>query len=260
MKVVILCGGRGTRIKEETEFKPKPMVEVGGMPILWHIMHNYAYYGYKDFILCLGYKGRMIKEYFLNYHAMNNDFTVMLGAHNQVKIHGSHRERDWSVTLADTGEESKTGTRLKKVERYIDGDAFMLTYGDGIADMNIKKLVEFHKSHGKVGTVTGVHPSSRFGELSIEENKVLSFSEKPQMKTGLFNGGFFVFNKKFFKYLSPAEDQMLEVEPLEKLAADDELRVYLHDGFWQCVDTYRELELLNNLWKTRNPPWKIWKD
>lgn len=260
MKVVILCGGRGTRIKEETEFKPKPMVEVGGMPILWHIMRNYAHYAYKDFILCLGYKGRMIKEYFLNYHAMNNDFTVMLGAHNQVKIHGSHRERDWSVTLVDTGEESKTGTRVKRVEKYIDGDMFMLTYGDGVADMDIKKLVEFHKSHGKIGTVTGVHPSSRFGELSIEDNRVLSFSEKPQMKMGLFNGGFFVFSKKFFKYLSPAEDQMLELEPLEKLAADDELRVYRHDGFWQCVDTYRELELLNNLWKTRNPPWKIWKD
>lgn len=260
MKVVILCGGRGTRMKEETEYRPKPMVEVGGRPLLWHIMHIYAHYGFKDFILCLGYKGQMIKDYFLNYQAMNNDFTVKLGEHNSIQIHSTHQEKDWSVTLAETGEESKTATRVKKIEKYIDDETFMLTYGDGVADINLKKLLEFHKSHGKIGTATGVHPSSRFGELSIADNRVLSFSEKPQMQTGLINGGFFVFNKDFFDYLNANKDQMLELEPLEKLASDGELRAYKHDGFWQCVDTYRELETLNELWKTQKAPWKTWKD
>jgi len=260
MKVVILCGGRGTRLREETEFKPKPMIEIGERPILWHIMHIYAHHGFKDFILCLGYKGHMIKDYFLNYHALNNDFTVNLGSHNSIQIHGVHEERDWRVTLADTGNDSQTGTRVKKIEKYVDGDVFMLTYGDGLANINLKKLVEFHKSHGKVGTITGVHPSSRFGELVVSRNKVLSFHEKPQMGTGLINGGFFVFNRSFFRYLDSKKDQALELEPLENLAKDGELMIYPHDGFWQCVDTYRELEVLNNLWNTKKPPWVIWND
>jgi len=258
MKVVILCGGRGTRLREETEYRPKPMVAIGGRPILWHIMKIYAYYGFKDFIICLGYKGNMIKEYFLNYEAMNNDFTIQLGNYSNIQFHSNHQERDWCVTLADTGEEAQTGARVKRIEKYIDGDLFMLTYGDGVANINIKELVEYHKSHGKIGTMTGVHPSSRFGELVIKDNKICVFNEKPQVKEGLINGGFFVFNKEFLKYLKEDDNCYLEKEPLESLAADGELMVYPHDGFWQCVDTYRELELLNNLWKSRNPPWKVW--
>ena len=259
MKVVILCGGRGTRLREETEYRPKPMVQVGGRPILWHIMKIYAHYGFKDFIICLGYKGDMIKEYFLNYEAMNNDFTIPLGNYSNIQYHSNHQERDWRVTLADTGEETQTGARVEKIENYIDGDLFMLTYGDGVANINIKDLVEYHKSHGKIGTMTGVHPSSRFGELVIRDNKIEVFNEKPQVTEGLINGGFFVFNKTFFKYLQEDDNCYLEKEPLENLAAEGELMVYPHEGFWQCVDTYRELELLNNLWKFRNPPWKVWK-
>ena len=258
MKVVILCGGMGTRLREETEYRPKPMVQVGGRPILWHIMKIYAHYGFKDFIICLGYKGDMIKEYFLNYEAMNNDFTIPLDNYSNIQYHSNHQERDWCVTLADTGEETQTGARVKRIENYIDGDLFMLTYGDGVANINIKDLVEYHKSHGKIGTMTGVHPSSRFGELVIKDDKIVLFNEKPQVKEGLINGGFFVFNKKIFKYLKEDDNCYLEKEPLENLAADGELMVYPHDGFWQCVDTYRELELLNNVWKSRNPPWKVW--
>jgi len=259
MKVVILCGGRGTRLREETEYRPKPMVEIGGRPILWHIMKIYAHYGFKDFIICLGYKGNMIKQYFLNYEAMNNDFTVLLGNYSDIWFHGNHSETGWHVTLADTGEEAQTGARVKKIDRYINGDLFMLTYGDGVANINIKELVEYHKSHGKIGTMTGVHPSSRFGELVVKDNKIVVFNEKPQVTEGLINGGFFVFNKEFFKYLKADDNCYLEKEPLENLAADGELMVYPYDGFWQCVDTYRELELLNNLWKSPNPPWKVWE-
>lgn len=258
MKVVILCGGMGTRLREETEYRPKPMVQVGGRPILWHIMKIYAHYGFKDFIICLGYKGDMIKEYFLNYEAMNNDFTIPLGNYSNIQYHSNHQERDWCVTLADTGEETQTGARVKRIENYIEGDLFMLTYGDGVANINIGELVEYHKSHGKVGTMTGVHPSSRFGELVLKDNKIEVFNEKPQVTEGLINGGFFVFNKAFFKYLQEDDNCYLEKEPLENLAADGELMVYPHEGFWQCVDTYRELELLNDLWKSRNPPWKVW--
>jgi glucose-1-phosphate cytidylyltransferase len=258
MKVIILCGGRGARLKEETEFRPKPLVEIGGKPVLWHIMKIYAHYGFTDFILCLGYKGNMIKEYFLNYEAMNNDFTLRLGNHNKIQFHSNHREKDWNVTLVNTGEEAQTGARIKRAAKYIDGDLFMLTYGDGVANINIKKLAEFHKQHNKIGTITGVHPSSRFGELDIKHKRVIEFSEKPQIKEGLISGGFFVFNKKFIDYLKEDDDCYLEKEPLEKLAADGELMAYTHDGFWQSVDTYRELELLNNLWRNRNSPWKVW--
>ena len=258
MKVVILCGGRGTRLKEETEFRPKPLVRIGNKPVLWHIMKIYAHYGFKDFILCLGYKGDMIKEYFLNYEITNNDFTIQLGNRNNIKFHNSHQEKDWSVTLADTGEEAQTGARIKRIEKYIDSDLFMVTYGDGVANLNIKELLKFHQAHKKIGTMTGVHPSSRFGELVIKDNQVLQFNEKPQVKEGLINGGFFVFNKEFFNYLKENDNCYLERQPLEKLAKESELMVYPLDGFWQCVDTYRELELLNNLWKSPNPPWKVW--
>jgi len=258
MKVVILCGGRGTRLKEETEFRPKPLVRIGNKPVLWHIMKIYAHYGFKDFILCLGYKGDMIKEYFLNYEIMNSDFTIQLGNRNNIQFHSNHQEEDWSVTLADTGEKAETGARIKRIEKYIDSDLFMVTYGDGVANLNIKELLKFHKAHRKIGTMTGVHPSSRFGELVIKDNRVVEFNEKPQVKEGLINGGFFVFNKEFFNYLKEDDNCYLERQPLEKLAKEGELMVYPLDGFWQCVDTYRELEVLNNLWKSPNPPWKVW--
>lgn len=258
MKAVILCGGKGTRLKEETEVRPKPMVQIGNRPVLWHIMKTYAHYGFKDFVICLGYKGHMIKEYFMNYEMMNNDFTVQLGNRDKIQAHSDHEENDWTVTLADTGEEAQTGARVKKIEKYISEDSFMMTYGDGVSDINIKELVDFHNSHGKIGTMTAVHPPSRFGELTIEGNQVIEFTEKPQTKEGLISGGFFVFNKEFFEYLTDDDSCILEKEPLEKLAADGELMIYNNEKFWQCVDTYRELELLNNLWKKDNPPWKVW--
>lgn len=260
MKVAILCGGRGTRLKEETEFKPKSMVHIGNKPILWHIMKIYAHYGFKDFVICLGYKGEMIKEYFLNYEMMNNDFTIKLGDHYNVDVHGDHSENDWNVTLAYTGEESQTGTRIKKIEKYIDDDIFMMTYGDGVADIDLNELLKFHKSHGKIGTMTGVHPSSRFGEFTMEGHQVLNYNEKPQTKEGLINGGFFVFNREIFDYLSFDDDCILERKPLEKLASDGELMLYdNNDKFWQCVDTYRELEVMNSLWENGKATWKIWK-
>jgi glucose-1-phosphate cytidylyltransferase len=257
-KVVILCGGRGTRLKEETETSPKPLVEVGGKPILWHIMKTYAHYGFNEFILCLGYKGRMIKEYFINYETISSDITLKLG-NKDIKIHNQIQEKDWIITFAETGEDAQTGSRVKKIEKYIDSDVFMLTYGDGVANINIKALLEFHKSHKKIGTVTGVNPLSRFGELVIKGKQIVEFSEKSQVKGGFVNGGFFVFNRKVFDYLKNDDNCYLEDEPLEKLASKGELMVYMHKGFWQCVDTQRELGILNNLWKSPNPPWKIWK-
>lgn len=257
--VVILCGGRGTRLKEETEVKPKPMVEIGGRPILWHIMKRYAHFGFTDFVLCLGYKGDKIKEYFLNYEAMNNDFTVTLGKRNKVTFHTGHRESSWNVTLVDTGQDTMTGSRVKRIERYIDAEAFMLTYGDGVSDIDFRALYAFHRSRGKTGTVSAVRPSSRFGEIIVRDGMAVRFSEKPQTTEGLVNGGFFVFNRKFFKYLSDDSDCYLEREPLEQLAADRQLAVNVHTGFWQCMDTQRELDLLNQLWKNGNAPWKAWE-
>jgi len=257
---VILCGGRGTRLKEETEYRPKPLVEIGNKPILWHIMKIYSSFGFKDFILCLGYKGEMIKDYFLKYEAMNNDFTIKLGSSPNIKFHSNHKEKDWTITLVDTGLTSNTGARIKKVEKYIDTDLFMITYGDGVADINIKRLLQSHKAHGTIGTVTGVHPSSRFGELMVKDKEVVEFTEKPQTQTGFINGGFFVFHREFFGYLSSDDNCSLEGEPVKKLTKDKQLSVYLHKGFWQCMDTQRELDLLNELWKTGKAPWKIWKD
>ena len=256
--VVILCGGKGTRLKEETEFRPKPLVTIGGYPILWHIMKIYSYYGFNKFILCLGYKGNMIKNFFLDYESMNNDFTIELGKCNNVKFHNSHLEKGWNITFVDTGEDAQTGARLKKIERYVENDRFMVTYGDGVADINIKKLLDFHNAHGKIGTIAGVHPSSRFGELILDDKRVIEFNEKPQVGKSYINAGFFIFNKRFFDYLK--EDKMcyLEREPLENLSRDNELMAYAHEGFWQCVDTYRELELLNSLWRKNNAKWKVW--
>lgn len=260
MKVVILAGGKGTRIAEESEFRPKPMIKIGEKPILWHIMKIYAQYGYTDFVICLGYKGEMIKQHFLNYKALNSDFTITLGDHDNVKIHGNNSEDHWTVTLADTGLEAQTGSRIKKIERYIDTDLFMLTYGDGVADINIKELISFHLSHNKIGTLTGVPPSSRFGELMVDGKKVKKFAEKPNVTEGHINGGFFVFDKRIFDYVTEDDNCRFEKEPLEQLAKDGELMIYTHDGFWQCMDTMRDMALLNSLWKQNQAPWKIWED
>lgn len=257
MKVVILCGGSGTRLREETEIKPKPMVKIGNMPILWHIMKTYAHYGFNDFVLCLGYKGEVIKEYFYNYEILSNNFTIELGSKN-IEIYPKHSEGGWRVTLVDTGLKAMTGARVKYIERFIDSDIFMLTYGDGVTDLNIKKLLDFHKSHDKIGTVTAVFPPSRYGELLIHEDKVLSFNEKPKNHTDSINGGYFVFKRKFFEYLSADDDCILEREPLQRLAEDGQLKVFTHKGFWQCMDTHRDQRYLNELWERKKVPWRVW--
>ncbi|MCB4790680.1 MAG: glucose-1-phosphate cytidylyltransferase [Elusimicrobia bacterium] len=259
MKVVILCGGLGTRLREETEFRPKPMVNIGHHPILWHIMKIYAHYGHKDFILSLGYKGEMIKEYFYHYELMNNDLTLELGHPEKSFIHQSGKEKGWRITLADTGEKALKGARLKKVEKYIDTDEFMMTYGDGVADVDINKLLAFHRSHGKLATLTGINPASRFGELKIDGNNVKAFNEKPKNSSEFVNGGFFVFKKGIFKYLSSDDKCDLEIGPLEKVARDGQLRVYKHTGYWACMDTLRDVDYLNKLWAENNAFWKVWK-
>ncbi len=258
MKVVILCGGLGTRLREETEFKPKPMVEIGGRPILWHIMKTYAHYGFNEFVLCLGYRGEKIKEFFNNYEVLNNDFTIELGKKKHVEIHGDHSENGWKVTLAETGDKSLKGARLKKAAKYIDGEEFMLTYGDGVANVNIMALLEFHHSHGKIATLTGINPASRFGELKVKGNKVESFCEKPENVEGLINGGFYVFNRKIFDYLTEDDNCDLEIGVLEKLSQKGQLMVYKHRGLWVCMDTMRDVEYLNNLWNDGKAIWKIW--
>jgi len=259
-KVVILCGGKGTRIREETEFRPKPMVEIGHKPLLWHIMKIYGFYGFTDFILCLGYKGELIKEYFLNYELMNSDFTIELGQnHNNIRIHDSPARDQWRVTLADTGSAAMTGARLKKIEPYIDTDTFLMTYGDGVANIDLHKLCAFHRSHERTATITGVRPPSRFGELVIQGNEVTEFSEKPQIREGYINGGFFVLNRKVFDYLDDDENCIFEKEPLEKLASDNELRVFFHSDYWHCMDTLRDLEVLEKEWQQKNPSWKVWE-
>ena len=257
MKVVILCGGFGTRLKEETGLKPKPMVEIGRVPILWHIMKTYAHYGFKEFILCLGYKAEVIKEYFYNYEVLSNDFTIELGTKN-IEVHSKHSEGGWKITMVDTGLNAMTGARVKRIERFIDEDTFMLTYGDGVTDLDINKLLQYHKSHGKIGTVTGVHPPSRYGELTIQEDQVLSFSEKQKKQNNSINGGYFVFNRKIFRYLKDDDACIFEREPLEKLASDGELKVFQHKGFWQCMDTNRDYKYLNEVWGKGNAPWKVW--
>lgn len=257
MKVVILCGGFGTRLKEETELKPKPMVEIGRMPILWHIMKTYAHYGFNEFILCLGYKGEVIKEYFYNYEVLSNDFTIELGT-KIIEVHSNHLESGWKITLVDTGLNAMTGARVKRIERFIDGDTFLLTYGDGVTDLDINKVLQYHKSHGKIGTVTGVHPPSRYGELSIQKDQVISFKEKPKTHNSSINGGYFIFTRKFFNYVKNDDGCILEREPLEKLTSEGELKVFHHKGFWQCMDTYRDYKYLNELWESGQVPWKMW--
>ncbi len=256
MKVVILCGGQGTRLREETEFRPKPLVEVGGRPVLWHIMKRYAHFGFNEFVLCLGYRSDMIKEYFLNYEAMNSDFTIRLGRKSEITFHDEHLEQEFSVTLADTGLPTMTGGRVKRIQRHIDADTFMVTYGDGLADVDLGKVLEFHKSHGKIATVTTVRPYSRFGVMDVQpDGAVTSFEEKPQMD-GYANAGYFVFNREIFSFLD-GDDCTLEKTPLEKLSAMGELMAYRHDGFFFAMDTYREYLYLNELWNSGRAPWKV---
>ncbi len=258
MKVVILCGGLGTRLKEETEYRPKPMVKIGNKPILWHIMKIYSSHGFNDFILCLGYKGEMIKEYFYNYEILNNDFTVELGQHKNIEIHDTHNEKGWRITLVDTGERALKGARLKKIEEYIDSDIFMVTYGDGVADIDINELLDFHRAHGKLATLTGINPASRFGELKVNGNSVEAFNEKPETSSGLINGGFFVFNKGIFDYLSVDDGCDFEIGPLEQIAREGQLMVYKHKKSWACMDTLRDMDYLNKLWNENKAFWKIW--
>jgi len=257
-KVVILCGGMGMRLREETEYRPKPLVEIGGKPILWHIMKIYAHYGFKEFVLCLGYRGNMIKEYFLNYQSMVNDFTVVLGnGRTAIQYHNDHEERNFVVSLVDTGLETLTGGRIKRIEPYIEGNTFLLTYGDGLSDLNVLELVKFHNARGKVATVTAIKPASRFGVLDLKEDgTVAGFCEKPQ-DTRWISGGFFVFNRKVFEYLE--EDGALEKGPLEKLARNGQLVAYPHTGFWYAMDTYREYQFLNELWASGQAPWQVWE-
>ena len=253
--VVILAGGLGTRLREETEFRPKPMVPIGGKPILWHIMKIYAHYGFYRFIICLGYKGEMIKNYFLNYHLDGVDFTVHT-KNGSITEHQVHSE-DWEVTLADTGQTCMTGGRIARIARYINAERFLLTYGDGLANINIEDLLNFHLSHKKLVTLTGVNLFSRFGNLDINGNQITSFAEKKKINDEWINGGFFVCEREFLKYLSPQDDCVLEQEPLKRATSDSQLMMYKHSGFWQCMDTYREHQVLEEVWKT-HAPWKVW--
>jgi glucose-1-phosphate cytidylyltransferase len=258
MKAVLLCGGQGTRMREETEFRPKPMVEIGGRPILWHIMKIYAAAGVREFVLALGYRGSMIKDYFLHYDAQNSDLTLDLRT-GAVDLSRRHRE-DWRVTLVDTGLETMTGARVRRLQPYLAADdVFLCTYGDGLADVDVAALIRFHRAHGRLATVTGVRPPSRFGRLVADGATVGSFLEKPEGGERI-NGGFFVFDRRVLDRLSADPACVLEREPLEGLAGDGQLMVFEHDGFWQCADTVRDVELLRGLWDGGAPPWRIWDE
>jgi len=257
MKVVILCGGFGTRIRDVAENIPKPMIQIGRYPILWHIMKRYASYGHNEFILCLGYKSQFIKDFFLNYEAHTKDFTILLGQSAQLQFHNDHDESDWKVTLAETGLNAMTGARVRRISNYIaDDEEFMLTYGDGVGDVDIDKLIHFHQNAGKILTVTGVRPPGRFGEIvASADGLVNEFNEKPQATAGRISGGFFVCNKRLFNYLNDEEDLVFEKGPISKLVADQEMALYPHDGFWQPMDTSREYQLLNEIYLRGEAPW-----
>jgi glucose-1-phosphate cytidylyltransferase len=252
--VVILCGGIGTRLREETEFKPKPLVQIAEMPILWHIMKIYGHHGFRRFILCLGYKGHLIKEYFLNYPWMANDVTLDLKSHRQT-IHPTHPPEDWEITFAETGQKTNTGGRLVRVQDYVQTDDFCVTYGDGLSNVDLGALVAFHRSKKKIATLTAVHPMSGFGILEAKSGIAKSFKEKPRLE-GLVNGGFFVFRKKIFDYLT--DDCILEEEPLRKLTSEGELAVHEHRDFWMCMDTFKDVEKLNRMWAEGQRPWAVW--
>ena len=256
MKVVILAGGLGSRLAEETEVRPKPMVEIGGRPILWHIMKHYTYYGFKEFFIALGYKGEVIKRYFLDYYTLNGSMTINL-SNGDVQAHNKECE-DWIVHLIDTGLHTLTGGRIKRLEPWLKDETFMVTYGDGMSDVNLHDLLRFHRSHGRLATVTAVRPPARFGGLIFDGDLVAEFTEKPQVGEGWINGGFLVLEPGVLKYLE-GDNASLEVEGLERLAAERQLSAYCHDRFWQCVDTLRDMRLLESLWQSGNPPWKVWE-
>ena len=257
MKIIIFAGGWGTRLDGQDERLPKPMIQIGNKPILWHIMKIYSYYGFNEFIICLGVKAEIIKNYFHNYETLNSDFTIDIGS-GKIQYHNSHEENNWKISLVDTGLNTLKGGRIKRIEPYLDSKINMVTYGDGVADINVKKLVEFHKSHGKTITITGVYPPARFGEL-IEENGIVRlFQEKPQASQGVINGGFMVFNKELLNHLNENENCDFERGPLEKLAKNGEVMVYKHDGSWECMDHGRDVVYLNKLWNEGKAFWKVW--
>jgi glucose-1-phosphate cytidylyltransferase len=256
MKVVILCGGLGTRLREETEFRPKPMVPVGGRPILWHIMKNYAAQGHKEFVLCLGYKGEVIREFFRNYHWNTSDVTLKLGSSPQVQYHTQHDEEDWTVTLLETGDSTMTGGRLKRALPYVGDNTFLFTYGDGVADVDVRASIARHRSSGCVATITAVHPAGRFGDIFIEKGRVTRFHEKTSTATPI-SGGFMVLESAIGDYLS-GDECVFEADVLPKLARKGKLGAHEHSGFWQCMDTFREQMVLEDLWKSGRAPWKNW--
>ncbi|TDO03331.1 sugar phosphate nucleotidyltransferase [Sunxiuqinia elliptica] len=260
MKTIILCGGMGTRLREETEYKPKPMVHIGGKPILWHIMKHYAHFGFNEFILALGYKGDAIREYFLNFNSYNQDFTVDL-SNGQIDVHGQHHDTNWKVTLVETGESSMTGYRTKLAGKYIEDDHFMLTYGDAVADVNLHQLVDYAKQQDTIGTVTGVYPASKFGEMVTNGNQVSQFKQKLRETEDKepINGGYFVFKKEFLDYIPNDPGADLELEAFDAIVKQNQLAVYRHKGFWQCMDTFRDNQMLNKMWAD-DPRWKLWKD
>jgi glucose-1-phosphate cytidylyltransferase len=256
LKVVILAGGYGTRIRDVADDIPKPMIPIGPFPIIWHIMNTYSKFGHTDFIICLGYKGQLIKDFFLNYKPYTNDFTISFGENGGIQLHNKRQHSNWNVTLVDTGLKSMTGSRISKIRDFVGQENFMLTYGDGVSDINIKKLVEFHESHNKILTVTGVRPPGRFGEMVSDSSGVIhEFNEKPQATAGRISGGYFVANPRLFDYLDDDEDLVFEKDPIRKLVADQELMMYKHDGFWQPMDTSREYQLLNSLYDDGKAPW-----
>ena len=256
LKVVILAGGYGTRIRDVADDIPKPMIPIGPFPIIWHIMNTYSRFGHTDFIICLGYKGQLIKDFFLNYKPYTNDFTISFGENGGIQLHNKRQHSNWNVTLVDTGLKSMTGSRISKIRDFVGQENFMLTYGDGVSDINIKKLVEFHESHNKILTVTGVRPPGRFGEMVSDSSGVIhEFNEKPQATAGRISGGYFVANPRLFDYLDDDEDLVFEKDPIRKLVADQELMMYKHDGFWQPMDTSREYQLLNSLYDDGKAPW-----
>ena len=259
MKTVILCGGQGSRIRGIAGDLPKPMVNIGRFPILWHIMKGYAKWGFSDFVLCLGYQSAAIKDFFVNYQIRTSDVTISLGRNAGIECLTAHEEEDWRVTLAETGFDAMTGARVRRIRRYVqDDDTFMLTYGDGVSDVNVPALLAFHKKHGKAMTVTGVRPPGRFGEIELDGFRVAGFNEKPQATSGRISGGFFVCGSRLFDYLDDREDLVLELEPMRRVAADGELMMFEHDGFWHPMDTPRDYRLLNDLWESGKAPWKIW--
>ncbi len=255
MKVIILAGGVGSRLAEETSIKPKPLVEIGGRPILWHIMMHYSHYGYKNFVIALGYRGEAIKEYMVKYCSLNSNLTVCVGT-GVVQPHNGYNP-DWVVDLIDTGQETLTGGRIKRLGPYVDNETFMMTWGDGVSDVNLPDLLRFHRSHGKLATMTIVRPPARFGHVELDGDQVMEFSEKPQTKQGWINGAFFVLEPKVMEYIEGDMTQW-EREPLERLARDGQLMAYRHSSFWQCMDTLRDKKLLESLWSAGNPPWKVW--